>query len=178
MTTRTSGSMVHGVRFGAALGAAVVSAIQILTWVGLGLTVWTWISSYLLVVLFTALAGRAFLKRGSSPPGMVQTLLMVTAMVFVAKVMFQTYMFVYLNYVDPTWVETVAEFWEGQMRESGTDEERIVANISDFRNQWRTRYIFTIGIVRYSVTELVLGTVSALVSMSITAKWRARTMAD
>ena len=37
-------------------------------------------------------------------------------MILVGRVMYQTYMFLYINFVDPTWVDTVAEVWSGRSR--------------------------------------------------------------
>jgi len=55
---------------------------------------------------------------GSSPsrPGFLKALVLLLVMILVGRVMYQTYMFLYINFVDPTWVDTVAEVWSGRSR--------------------------------------------------------------
>ncbi len=165
-TERRTGAFVrHPLLWGAGLGAAAVACIQILTWVGLGLTFWTYTSTFLMVLVFSILAARSLRIDLGSQPRLWQVAWMVLVMVLVCRVIYQSYMFVYINYVDPTWVETVAESWSADLRAAGKSEDEILARISDFRNQWRTSYVFSTGIVRYSAAPFILGLLAASASL-------------
>ena len=48
MSAKIRGLLEHDLLWGLRLGAAVVLCIQVLTWVGLGLTFWTWTLTYVL----------------------------------------------------------------------------------------------------------------------------------
>lgn len=48
---KKSSLLRHHLYWGLALGAAVVMTIQVLTWLGLGLSNWTWILPWVLVVV-------------------------------------------------------------------------------------------------------------------------------
>ena len=164
MSAKIRGLLEHDLLWGLRLGAAVVLCIQVLTWVGLGLTFWTWTLTYVLVVVFAVLGARSLRKRSAARPGVVRTVVLITLMILVSRVIYQTYMFVYLNFVDPTWVDTVAEVWSAQLRHAGAADEKIAMNIAEFRNQWETGYIFSIGIVRWGIPQFILGLVAAAVS--------------
>ena len=110
------------------------------------------------------LGARSLRKRSAARPGVVRTVVLITLMILVSRVIYQTYMFVYLNFVDPTWVDTVAEVWSAQLRQAGAADEKIAMNIADFRNQWETGYIFSIGIIRWGIPQFILGLVAAAVS--------------
>ncbi len=170
MRNRTRGLLKHDLLWGVGLGAAAVASTQILTWVGLGLTHWTWISINVLVVVFAVLGGRSLRRRLAAAPSLAQAALLIGLMILVSKVIYQAYMFVYINVVDPTWVDMVAEVSDAQLRAAGTSEERIASNIADFRNQWRTGYIFSLGIVRYELAHLILG--FGTITVSAVRPWR------
>lgn len=171
MKTHTREWLKHDLPWGIGLGTAVVLCIQILTWVGLGLTHWTWVSTYAMVVVFSILGTRSLRKHLTVRPGFPRAALLIALMVLVSKLMEQTYMFVYINFVDPTWVETVAELWSGQLRDTGVSEARIARLIADFRHQWQTSYIFSLGILRYGIAQLILGLITATV---VVQPWRKR----
>ena len=166
--------MQHHLLWGVGLGAAVVACIQILTWAGLGLSHLTWISTYLMVVLFAILAGRSLGRRLGERPRLLQAIVLMAVMILVSRVIYQTYMFVYINFVDPTWVDTVAEVWSAQLRDAGTADEQIDRQISHFRGQWETGYIFTLGIISYGIAQFILGLVAVVISA--VRPWRRRTI--
>ncbi len=170
---KETGQLKHHLFWGLALGAAVVLTIQVLTWVGLGLSNWTWILPWMLVVVFAVLAGKSFAKRLGARPRFLQAALLLLVMIFVARVMYQTYMFVYINFVDPTWVDTVAEVWTGQLEESGASEEEIDKRITNFRKQWETGFVFTVGLVAYALPEFVLGLLAMV--LGVVQPWKKRT---
>lgn len=160
----------HHLFWGLGLGAAVVVTIQGLTWAGLGLSNLTWILPWALVVVFALLAGRSLGRRLGARPRFLQALLLLVVMILVGRVMYQTYMWIYINYVDPTWVNTVAEVWSGQLEESGAGAEEIDKRITNFRRQWETRFVFTFGLVAYALPELVLGTLAMV--LGVVQPWK------
>lgn len=162
----------HHLLWGIGLGAAVVLTIQILTWAGLGLSNWTWILPWVLVVVFAILAGKSLATRLGARPRFLQALVLLLVMIFVARIMYQTYMWVYINFVDPTWVDTVAEVWSGQLAESGATTEEIDRRITGFRRQWETGFVFTLGLVAYALPELVLGLLAMV--LAIVQPWKKR----
>ena len=154
----------HGLVWGLLLGFAISAGIQVLTWLGLGLTYWTWIATYLAVVVFAALSGRSLMARWQARLNLRQAAVLVVVMILVAKVIYQTYMFIYINFVDPAWVEMVAEVWEAQLRESGVPDGTIATYIADFRNQWETSYVFTLGLVSHTLPQFILGFVTMVLA--------------
>jgi hypothetical protein len=167
---KKSALLQHHLSWGLGFGAAWVVTIQVLTWIGLGLSNWTWILPWALVVVFSVLAGKSLGKRLGNRPRFLQALLLLVVMLLVGRVIYQTYMFVYINYVDPTWVDTVAEVWSGQLEESGATAEEISTKIATFRSQWQTSYVFTMGLVAYVIPELVLGLLAML--LAVVQPWK------
>ena len=167
------GLLQHHLYWGLGLGAAVVLAIQVLTWLGLGLSNWTWILPWVLIVVFAVLAGKSLARRLGTRPRFLQAVLLLLVMILIARIMYQTYMFVYINFVDPTWVDTVAEVWSGQLEESGASAEEIGRQITRFRKQWETSWVFTVGLVAYALPQVVLGTLAMLVG--VVQPWKKRT---
>ncbi len=159
------GLLKHHLLWGVGLGAAEVACIQVLTWVGLGLSHVTWILTYVLVVVFAVLGARSLHQRLAARPRFLQAVVLIVAMILVSRLIYQTYMFLYINYVDPTWIETVAEVWSGQLQEAGTPPEQIAKQIDGFRMQWRTGYIFTLGIVSFGVAQFVLALLAVVVAV-------------
>ena len=170
---KKTGVLQHHLYWGLGLGAAVVLTIQVLTWLGLGLSYWTWILPWALVVVFSVLAGRALERRLGKRPKFLQAVLLLLVMIFVARIMYQTYMFVYINFVDPTWVDSVAEVWSGQLEESGASAEEIDRQIMRFRKQWETSWVFSVGLVAYALPQVVLGVLAMI--LGVVQPWKKRT---
>ena len=162
----------HHLSWGLGLGAAVVLCIQILTWLGLGLSYLTWVVPWLLVAVFAVLAGKSLDRRLGERPRFLQALLLLVVMILVGRVLYQTYMFIYINFVDPTWVDTVAEVWRAQLDEAGSSAEQIDQSIASFRKQWETRYVFTLGIVGYTLPQLVVGLLAMI--LGVLQPWKKR----
>ena len=160
----------HHLYWGLGLGAAVVLTIQVLTWLGLGLSNLTWILPWVLVVVFAVLAGKSLTKRLGARPRFLQAFLLLIVMILVGRIMFQTYMFIYINFVDPTWVDTVAEVWSGQLAESGATAEEIDKRITSFRRQWETSFVFTLGLVAYTLPQVVLGLLAMV--LAVVQPWK------
>jgi len=162
----------HHLYWGLGLGAAVAASIQVLTWLGLGLSNLTVALPWLLVVVFAVLAGKSLTKRLEGRPRFLQAVPLLVVMILVGRVVYQTYMFLYINFVDPNWVDMVAEFWSAQLEDSGASAEQIDERIAGFRRQWETGFIFSLGIIAYTLPQFVLG----LVAMVLTAvqPWKER----
>jgi hypothetical protein len=158
--------------WGLGLGAAVVLCIQILTWIGFGLSHLTWVLTWLLVMVFAVLAGKSLGRHLGDRPRFLQALVLLVVMILVGRVLYQTYMFVYINFVDPTWVNTVAEVWSAQLEDAGSSAEQIDQSIASFRKQWETRYVFTLGIVAYALPQLALGLLAMIVG--VVQPWKKR----
>ncbi len=166
----------HHLYWGLGLGAAVALAIQILTWLGLGLSNLTWLLPWVLVVIFALLAGRSLGRRLGSRPRFLEALLLLLVMILVGRLIYQTYMWVYINYVDPSWVDTVAEVWSGQLAEAGATAAEIDDRISNFRRQWQTDFVFTLGLVAYTLPEIVLGLLAMI--LGVVQPWKKRAGED
>ncbi len=61
-----------------------------------------WLLPWVLIVVFALLAGRSLAKRLGTRPRLLQALLLLLVMILVSRIMYQTFMFVYINFVDPT----------------------------------------------------------------------------
>jgi len=72
---KNTGLLGHHLTWGLGLGAAVVLTIQVLTWIGLGLSNWTWILPWVLVVVFAVLAGKSLARRLGKRPRFLQAVL-------------------------------------------------------------------------------------------------------
>jgi len=165
-------SLRHHLYWGLGLGAATVLTIQILTWIGLGLSNLTWALTWTLVVVFAVLAGKSLQRRLGTRPRFLQALVLLVVMLLVSRVIYQTYMFFYINYVDPTWVDTVAEVWSTQLADSGAGAEEIAKKIAGFRQQWETSFVFTLGLVAYAIPEFVLGLLAMVIG--VIQPWKKR----
>jgi len=126
----------------------------------------------LLVVVFAVLAGKSLGRHLGERPSFLQALVLLVVMILVGRVLYQTYMFVYINFVDPTWVDTVAEVWSAQLEDAGSSAEQIDQSIASFRKQWETRYVFTLGIVAYALPQLALGLLAMIVG--VVQPWKKR----
>ena len=172
----TRGLLKHHLFWGIGLGAAVVACIQVLTWLGLGMSHLTWFLTYVLVVVFAVLGARSLRQRLGSRPRFLQAVLLIAVMILVSRFIYQTYMFFYINYVDPTWVDTVAAVWAAQLEKAGTSPERIASQIDGFRRQWQTSNIFTLGIVSYGVAQFILALLAVVVA--VVQPWKKRPAAE
>ena len=149
-------------RWGILLGLALVTGTQILTWAGLGLTNWFIFLTYFWVILFMILAFRDLKAKNEGKLIFKNVLLPIVIIVLISRLIFQIYMFIYINYVDPTWVETVAESWTQTMTETGVDAETIEKRIQFFRNAYVTQRMFTTELIAVGIPQMVLGIIVSL----------------
>ena len=67
-----------------------------------------------------------------------------------------------LDYIDPEWVERVAELWTNMMQEDGLTSEKINPQITAFRKAYEPLQMFTVELVKYGFPQFILGLVSSL----------------
>lgn len=150
-------------KWGIILGLAVALGTQILTWLGLGLTNWFVGLTYLLVVVVIILSSRELKKAHNGKLSFGNAALAVLIIVLIGRVLFQSYMFIYTRYIEPEWVNQVAEVWTQMMQEQGDGIEKINQQIAAFRKGYETGPMFTLELIKYAIPQLVLGLITSLV---------------
>lgn len=78
------------------------------------------------------------------------------------RYVFQSYMFVYINYIDPQWVDTVAERWTQMLKDADISDEQISKRITIFRKAWEPLSMFTTELILYGIPQFVLGMIVSL----------------
>ena len=73
-----------------------------------------------------------------------------------------TTLFIYVNYIHPEWINEVAEVWTKMMQDSGQTSEEIEKRIKGFREDYQTLRMFTISIVKFGLSQFVLGLIVSL----------------
>jgi hypothetical protein len=159
MIARTS------IKWGVFLGAALVIGTQILTWAGLGLTNWFVLLTYFLVIVFMALNFKELKVQLDGVLTFPNVLISIVLIVLISRLIFQIYMFVYTNYVDPNWVNTVAEYWTEKMRADNLTPEQIDQQIDLFRKAYVPLNMFTSELIFLGLPQMFLGMVTALFFM-------------
>ncbi len=152
-----------GIKWGINMGLALVLATQILTWLGLGTSMWFIIINYVVVIIFLTLGIHSFSKLHPQNFNFNKSLGVVLIIVLLSRFIFQTYMYVYTTYADPMWIDNVAETWSQQLIEAEYSQEAIEQNIQAFRNSYRPANMFTIEIIKYGIPQIIIGTVIALI---------------
>ncbi|MBT8220087.1 MAG: DUF4199 domain-containing protein, partial [Bacteroidia bacterium] len=106
------------IKWGIYLGLAVSAATQILTCMGLGLTNWFVFATYALVILCLILIFRILKKQNQGKLKFSTAIISTIIIVLVGRIIFQGYMWAYTNFVEPNWVNDVAEIWTNMLEES------------------------------------------------------------
>ncbi len=150
------------VMWGILLGIALVVGTQILTWMGLGLSLWFVALTYSMVVMFIALGLRDFKRVNGGQLNFSAAFAFVIISILISRLIFQFYMYVYINYLQPDWVNNVADSWTSAMQEQGASEESIAERINTFRQAWTTSRMFTIELVFMAIPQFVLGVITSL----------------
>lgn len=149
-------------KWGLSLGIAVSIATQILTWLGFGLTNWFIFVSIILTVIAIALASNEVQVENQGKLPFLNALTLVIVSVLIARFIFQIYMFVYTRYIDPSWIDTVAESWTVMLQEAGTTAEQIDVQIQSFRKAYEFVPMFTSALVLYGIPQFFWGFITAL----------------
>lgn len=152
----------RSIKWGIYLGLVVVAGTQILTWLGLGLTNWFVGLTYVAVIICIALGLRAFKKSLGSKIPFGKAILFVLLTILISRIIFQLYMFIYVNYLDPNWIEMVAESWTKTMQEASVAEEVINKRIDRFRQAYEPISMFTITLIQYAIPQFILGFIVSL----------------
>ncbi len=144
------------IKWGLLLGLALAVTTQLLTWLGLGLTNWFVVVTYLLAILFIYLVLRT-LNQEQGKLTFLHAALAVVVLIFISRLIFQSYMFIYIHYIDPSWVDTVAATWAKSMQEAGLSPDTIAQQINSFRKLNEPSSMFTIGLILYAIPQLFIG---------------------
>lgn len=147
---------------GILLGLSVSLGTQILTWLGLGLTNWFVLLTYVLVLVFVIITLRKqWINQSNSLP-FTRVLVGVIIIVLVSRYVFQFYMYCYINYIDPNWVNDVSVYWTQMLQEKNTPPEEIKANIDAFQKAYQPFRMFTVEIILYGFSQFILGLLASL----------------
>lgn len=149
-------------KWGLYLGLSTSIGTQILTWLGLGLTNWFVLLTFVLVTLFIALGLKELKTSHEGQLRFIHALSAIIIIVLISRYIFQGYMYIYINYIDPEWVNTVADSWSRTMLDSGMNSTAVGQRIMAFRSAWEPLNIFTIEVVKYGIAQVVIGMVVAV----------------
>ena len=158
------------VKWGILLGVAEVIGTQMLTWLGLGLTNWFIIMMHVLTIVFVILSLKDLKKQTESKINFLHAVILVFCIVLIARLIFQIYMFIYINYIDPMWLETVAISWTTTLQEQNYTQDQIGNTIESFRNSYKTIPMFTSALLMYAIPFIAEGIIIAAVYLFITKK--------
>jgi hypothetical protein len=158
------------VKWGILLGVAEVIGTQMLTWLGLGLTNWFIIMMHVLTIVFVILSLKDLKKQTESKINFLHAVILVFCIVLIARLIFQIYMFIYINYIDPMWLETVAISWTTTLQEQNYTQDQIENTIESFRNSYKTIPMFTSALLMYAIPFIAEGIIIAAVYLFITKK--------
>ena len=147
----------RGLKWGVILGISLIVGTQILTWLGLGTSPWYIVMTYILVIIAALLSARDQKNADTERFNYLRSFLNVLIVIVVSRYFFQTYMYFYINFIDPTWIETVSENWSKMLQERNHSEEQIVNQISRFKKAYQLLNMFTTEIVFKGVSQFVLG---------------------
>lgn len=148
---------------GLLLGISVALGTQILTWLGLGLTNWFLVLTYLLVVVFSIICLIELKKSGAIKLNLLNAILIVLAIILISRLIFQTYMFFYTRYLDPSWMDTVSETWTISLQESNVSADQIDRQINSFRKSYEVLPMFTSSLISYAVPQFIIGIIVSAV---------------
>lgn len=150
------------IKWGIILGLAVSLGTQILTWLGLGLTNWFVGLTYVLVIVAVIMGARELKRANNDQLSFGNAALAVLIIVLIGRVLFQLYMFAYTRYIDPEWVNQVAEVWTQMMQDKGDTVEKINQQIAAFRRAYETGPMFSVELIKYAIPQLILGLITSL----------------
>lgn len=144
-------------KWGLFLGVSIVLGTQLLTWLGLGLTNWFVLLTYILVIGFSILSLIELRSREDIKLNFLNAILFIIGIILISRLIFQTYMFLYTRYIDPSWIDTVSETWTISLQESNVATNKIEQQISSFRKSYETLPMFTSSLISYSVPQFIIG---------------------
>jgi hypothetical protein len=149
-------------KWGAYLGLAQVVGTQILTWLGLGTSNWFPILMNVLVIFFISILLKGIKSAEGGKLAFIKALIPIVIAIVTAFYIFQLYMFIYVNYIDPQWIENTSAAWTQTMTDNGVDQVDIDKRINFFKNSYKPLSMFTIQIINYGVPQIILGSIVSL----------------
>lgn len=158
--------MKSNIKWGLILGIAVVAGTQILTWAGLGLSNWFVGLTYILVVLIVGLGLRELKIIRDGKLKFPAAALAVVIIILISRIIFQLYMFIYTQYIDPEWVNAVADTWTDSMTNANISVDIIAKRIAGFRKSYEPLSMFTIQIINFGLPQIVLGLIVSIFFIS------------
>jgi hypothetical protein len=151
------------IKWGLWLGVAVSLGTQILTWLGLGLTNWFVLLSYVLVIVFLIFGLNELKNHDKIKFNFLNALLVIIGIIIISRLIFQTYMFIYTRYIDPSWIDNVSETWSISLQESGIASDKIDQQIKSFRKSYETLAMFTSSLISYAIPQFVIGIIVSII---------------
>ncbi|WP_297691167.1 DUF4199 domain-containing protein [uncultured Eudoraea sp.] len=150
-------------KWGILLGVSVALGTQILTWLGLGLTNWFVLLTYILVIVFSILSLTELRNRKEIKLNFLNAILVIIGIVLISRLIFQTYMFIYTRYLDPSWVDTVSKTWTISLQESNVAANEIEQQINSFRKSYEILPMFTSSLISYAIPQFVIGIIVSII---------------
>jgi hypothetical protein len=151
------------IKWGIILGLAVSLGTQILTWLGLGLTNWFLLLTYALLIMVLILVYKELKHQHEGKIGFGKVLLWVFGIILISRIVFQLYMFIYTRYIDPEWIDSVAEIWKTALETSSNSNELIETQLDNFRKSYETIPMFTTALLSYAIPQFVIGLIASTI---------------
>jgi len=149
-------------KWGVILGFILVLVTQILTWLGKGTSNWFIILTYFSVVVVSVLCLSALKSKNKGDLKFLYAALGMFILIIVSRYIFQLYMFVYVNYIDPEWIVNTSRQWVALLQTQGISENIIEGRINAFHDSFDILYMFTIEIIKYGPPQFILGMILSL----------------
>lgn len=133
-----------------------------LTWAGLGTSNWFLVLMNILVIVFIAVMLKGIKSVEGGKLSFFKALIPIIVAVVVTFYIFQLYMFIYVKYIDPQWLENTASAWSQTMADNGVDQVDIDKRIDFFKNSYKPLSMFTIQVLNYGIPQIVVGVIVSL----------------
>ena len=154
---------LHSLKYGLWLGFFISAGTQVLTWIGLGLTNWFVLLTYLLVIVFGFVSTRKWWVNHHRSVTFLQVFLLCLILVVVSRYVFQGYMYIYTRYIDPEWINEVATIYSDMLRENNLSDSVIEVRIVAFRQSYKATSMFTFEIIRYGISQWVFCVLASII---------------
>ncbi|MEM9544741.1 MAG: DUF4199 family protein [Bacteroidota bacterium] len=154
--------MKEDILTGILLGVVISMGTQILTFLGLGLSNNFVLLTYVCVFIFILVAQRKHWHKTKDKIPFCKALLTVIVIIIISRYIFQTYMYIYVTFINTNWIQEVSEYWTQLLQESNTPQEAIGRQIQNFKRAYLPARMFTIEILRYGFSQIVLGFMASL----------------
>ncbi len=157
----------YGLKSGGLLGLGYVVNVQILTWMGLGLTSWVLRVDLALMVVAVVALHRSSYGRGGTLYGRVDCLVGLLLLTLTAGLIRQIYMVVYILAIDPGWVDMVVGIRSDLLAAGGASAEQIERRMVAVRGGFTPVRMFTIGVLLPALWKLAF---ASLLTVALRAR--------